>query len=360
VNQNRCGALSASSEKAYYQTRNPAQKGVSQTRQAEVATSIFYLGEFMEAMIELICENCGCAFVRRLSEHKRNLKKNRRAFCSLKCCATDNIKNIPIEKRYTFNVGVYADNRKDEFSFLRFAFEKAKRHSKEKGCEFSITLHELLDKYERQRGLCIYTGWIMETKADGWSPKRITLDKIDPKYGYRKENVQLLSFSANLAKNSFTHEQMVTFCKSVRNYWNIPNKEENRKNEKLNLFEKYGDTEINPSERYNIIRYSFSLARRHASERNIEFSIDLETVLKKYIEQGGICSYSGIKLIRNSERKANREIGTISIDRINSDVGYIESNIQLLCLPANFGKSVFSHRQMLEFCESISVHWNEQ
>lgn len=75
--------------------------------------------------------------------------------------------------------------------------------------------------YQEQEGKCVYTGWKLSSAHDpvGRDMKRLTLDRIDSTKGYIKGNVQFVSLAANTAKNCFTHEEMVEFCRAIARKW---------------------------------------------------------------------------------------------------------------------------------------------
>jgi hypothetical protein len=45
---------------------------------------------------------------------------------------------------------------------------------------------------------------------------------------------------------------------------------------------------------------------------------------------------------------------TTSLDRIDSSIGYVFGNVQIVCVMANYAKSDFSDEQMREFCKAIA------
>lgn len=62
-----------------------------------------------------------------------------------------------------------------------------------------------------------------------------------------------------------------------------------------------------------------------------------------YVEQNGQCAISKLPLclIRN-------KIDSLSIDRIDSSIGYVAGNIQLVCKWVNLAKSTYSNAEILE------------
>jgi hypothetical protein len=55
----------------------------------------------------------------------------------------------------------------------------------------------------------------MDYTAGKWAHNRPSLDRIDNTKGYHIDNVRLVWFAANAAKNVFTDEQLIQFCEYV-------------------------------------------------------------------------------------------------------------------------------------------------
>lgn len=170
----------------------------------------------MISKVKLICAKCGKEFERSKSEADRNAKRGRKTLCSLKC--TGDITNIPSEKRSNAD-SLIANNKLDEFSPFRTVFSTSKRHAAEKGRDFTITLKNVKHLWEKQSGICPYTGWKLElprtTKGIPISCRKASLDRKDSSKGYTPENIQFVSFMANCAKNKFPESDLITFCKAV-------------------------------------------------------------------------------------------------------------------------------------------------
>ena len=171
----------------------------------------------MSKIINLVCETCGCSFTRRLTEHNRNQKLGRGVFCSNNCSGKKNYKHL---KKYcgTFNDNLVPGSKTDEFSPFRRHLLSAKQRKK----ECSLTLQEVKDQWDRQKGICPYTGWKL---LNGLSmniqdqlpltPNRASLDRIDSSRGYHKDNIQFVSVIAQYAKHTFTEQDLIKFCQAV-------------------------------------------------------------------------------------------------------------------------------------------------
>jgi len=107
--------------------------------------------------------------------------------------------------------------------------EGKERHSKtkEEKRRVSITSKELLVIWERQKGLCYYTGWpmthhhlrIVNSTHDSRNATNVSLDRLANEKGYTLNNTVLCCAFANRAKSWTTHAQFVQMCKDVAAKW---------------------------------------------------------------------------------------------------------------------------------------------
>lgn len=175
--------------------------------------------------ISLQCCICSQPFERSKSEWSRNARLGRPSYCSRACAGKGNLRNIP--EYYLRNSPNLkrSGSESDEFSPFRNIYRIARKRAREYRHEFSLELQDLKDLYESQNGICPYTGWMLvlppSTSVYGatgiWqlTPNCASLDRIDSSQGYTLKNVQFVSYMANIAKNKFTHEQMVEFCEAI-------------------------------------------------------------------------------------------------------------------------------------------------
>ncbi|MDS4027950.1 MAG: hypothetical protein RKO25_13325 [Candidatus Contendobacter sp.] len=71
---------------------------------------------------------------------------------------------------------------------------------------------------EAQGGLCAISGIPLTfIKGLGHIPTNASIDRIDPRQGYTRDNVQLLAFQVNTMKSNLSIEQLVFWCKLVLN-----------------------------------------------------------------------------------------------------------------------------------------------
>ncbi len=94
----------------------------------------------------------------------------------------------------------------------------------------------------------------------------------------------------------------------------------------------------------------FDAKRRRALERDKEWDITIEYLWKVYLRQGKVCALSGLPL----DFDADSDNGTVSIDRIKNDKGYVKRNIQLIHKDLNFMKYVYDQKYFIKMCKLVA------
>jgi hypothetical protein len=163
------------------------------------------------------CSGCQQSFLKSKSEINRMIKRNfRNHFCSNSCQAKfanngkGNINNLLKGKIC------------DEYSPFRHFLNKVRSRHKIKGWKTDLTLSYLKDLWIIQNGICPITGYKMylpksstEWDKGNSTPKFASLDRIQPKKPYIIGNVRYVCLIANMAKHSFTDEDVIEFAQSV-------------------------------------------------------------------------------------------------------------------------------------------------
>ena len=169
------------------------------------------------AKVELICEFCGNKFLRDKSEANRNKKKGRKTYCSLSCAGKLSNDHLRIfDGKYVCNLKANENDLYSPFRWHLRNMKMRKRHS----CD--VTLEDLKQQWEKQKGICPYTGWKLKNLIN-MSPKnqlsktidRASVDRIDSSKPYTKDNIQFVSLMAQLAKNIWSENDLLNFCESV-------------------------------------------------------------------------------------------------------------------------------------------------
>lgn len=108
----------------------------------------------------------------------------------------------------------------------------------------------------------------------------------------------------------------------------------------------------NRRDKYSNMREHF----RRLKKRKHEYNITLEDLLIQWEKQDGKCVYSGIDLVHPGESGTN--LNRASLDRIDSNLGYVKGNIQFVSIICNQAKNNLTHQQMLDFLSIIGEKYN--
>jgi len=90
-------------------------------------------------------------------------------------------------------------------------------------------------------------------------------------------------------------------------------------------------------------------AKNSATKRKQDFSITLQDVVNAWNEQGRICAYSGREMTLEAGH-----LNTVSIERIDSKIGYTPENTILVCQAINRMKSDFEYNDFYDLCRDVT------
>ncbi|OKH44021.1 hypothetical protein NIES2101_29200 [Calothrix sp. HK-06] len=312
-----------------------------------------------ESIVIVICQNSNCSkkFGKKLAEIKRSQKLGRPHFCSKACFGK--LKGLS-------NFGDKANKdtsylrdliRTDVFSPFRFHLKVMRKSAKHRNQECSVTLSDLKVLWEKQNGICPYTGWSFinlpsttECESTPLTINRASVDRIDSAKGYTLGNIQFVAVIANFAKNAFEEEELINFCHDVYQY-KILGKSDSVRALENNAYLLTGRDEYSP------YRQHLRLARRRVKASGHLLNITLEYLKDLWEKQKGRCPYTGWELenFATTSLWDNHQLHpkTASLDRIDSKQGYIEGNVQFVSVMANYAKRDFQETQLLEFCKAV-------
>lgn len=87
-------------------------------------------------------------------------------------------------------------------------------------------------------------------------------------------------------------------------------------------------------------------------EKYGESDLTLNYLKSLWESQNGICVYTGHKMDLPRNTKEHDKLHTpfsASLDRIDSSKGYVQGNVEFVCLAANYAKNKFDRQQMIDF-----------
>lgn len=101
------------------------------------------------------------------------------------------------------------------------------------------------------------------------------------------------------------------------------------------------------------LKRKLSHSKRSNRNGNIPITIDIQYLITLLKNQNGLCALSKREMTRivGNNSKCNTNM---SIDRIDSNEGYIPGNVQLVCADVNLAKNDLSQKEFLKLCKTIS------
>lgn len=150
-------------------------------------------------------------------------------------------------------------------------------------------------------------------------------------------------------------------CKdgTSQNYKNCLDCEKKQK-EKISIVKKYGipyDVYHQGLSPQNFLKYSLKNARRTAKATGKDFSINYEYLISLWEKQKGLCAISKIPMTYFTGKGRNVNYYNVSLDRIDSEKGYIRGNVQLTCYIVNIMKNRLVQKEFLQICRKITGVW---
>lgn len=98
----------------------------------------------------------------------------------------------------------------------------------------------------------------------------------------------------------------------------------------------------------------FSYIRRCAERKKLEWSISIEEIWNLFLKQDRKCALSGEELIFPKTNKELHSSRTASLDRIDSDKGYIINNLQWIHKDLNMMKKNYRDSNFINWCYKIT------
>ena len=90
--------------------------------------------------------------------------------------------------------------------------------------------------------------------------------------------------------------------------------------------------------------------QRRAMRRGHEFKLTIAEAWNLYEKQKGRCALSGLSIVFSS--KTSKE--TVSLDRIDSKIGYLIGNVQWVHKAVNIMKNMFSQDVFIDLCRRVA------
>lgn len=242
-------------------------------------------------------------------------------------------------------IAAYRDKRfRTPFGRCVILTRAARKRAKKRNLPYNLDYGFVYKMWEKQNGVCAMTGipFTIDSEEKGKTqPFAPSIDRIDPSLGYTRENVRLICYVVNCCLHDFGEE---VFCALARNLVG-------------------GETEVprlaaltNPT-KDQIYAGSFGGtvtalhhgAMKHAKQKNLPCTITKGFVANMLCRE--TCFVTGVRFDFRmlGGKKANPF--RPSIDRIDSNVGYVPTNVRLVCVAVNFALNEFGDEVFRQVCE---------
>lgn len=93
---------------------------------------------------------------------------------------------------------------------------------------------------------------------------------------------------------------------------------------------------------------------RSKKKKWTDYELDTAFLMELWEKQNGKCALSGKEMLIRTSRSDDLFPYVVSVDRIDSSLGYRKANVQLVCVGANLLKNSMSMDQFLDFCVTIT------
>jgi hypothetical protein len=171
-----------------------------------------------------------------------------------------------------------------------------------------------------------YKQWCFEQKDQILLLTKPSFDRLDSNVNYCLSNIQIIELSDNIRKKKFGCKYIggpgdnlsrgIRYLKSGK-YRAVHRKPRNSMKTKLSVYD------------YQFFSRWCRLKAR-AKHRNIPFDLVYQDLIELHKQQDGKCFYTGIPFKISSTRTNNFSIyDAMSVDRVDSNLGYTKSNIVL-------------------------------
>lgn len=179
--------------------------------------------------VKVECNYCGKEVEKPRGEYNRRVRLGKNKFYCNNSCGSKEKKNLDrLRLCSKYDISQHCQNRKDDSSCFRWYIKSMSienRSSKRaRSKELSVDLEYLKLLWISQGGFCPFSNisMILKThtyrKNDQANPYTASLDRIDNSIGYEKGNIRFVCLMANYARNRFSDEQVIEFCKKVASF----------------------------------------------------------------------------------------------------------------------------------------------
>ncbi len=271
-------------------------------------------------------------------------------------CYAAEIEAINHERLSTYNV------------YIKCLIGKVDGNADSRKLSTHLTADDIHKLYNSQEGICAISGRQMthiskkrgNIKTHIINPDNISVDRIDSSKHYALDNIQLVCASINVMKSNNSDRDLIIACSAILSHKkgenNIAAKFVNKiQSEFVSNSKKPWENKLN-SYVNSLHKTSQTNANKRSKELGVTYEITKEDIIFLYENQKGICALSGINMTtRRAQVIINHDtyFWNISLDRIDSQKGYVLDNMQLVCSVMNQIKSDMTTECLVNICQDI-------
>ena len=152
-----------------------------------------------------LCKDCKIAITR------ENAYLDRKDRIRARCKTCDKLYR---KKQHSTDAFSYLDKI---YSKLKYEITSGRRRLSRANMAWQITPSHLYALWHKQDGKCNLTGVPMTHKSGvGKIDTNISIDRINPKVGYKPGNVQLITYRANILKHDLNESDLLRIADSIQ------------------------------------------------------------------------------------------------------------------------------------------------
>jgi hypothetical protein len=255
-------------------------------------------------------------------------------------------------------------------------FAMARCRCKNTGRLIEIGLDDVESLWSSQQGICALTGLPMLHSRQLEHRSRsglynTSLDRLDSNGNYTKENVQLVCSYVNLMKGTLSQDTFWTMCSAASSHQEaeldarpLPSLALETPQPKMCSCEsgrcrkclQRGRTRRYLNQRKGHLQKAWVAMQRRSRKRNTVNELTASNLEDLWQEQRGLCALSGYPLLHchDEDNLAMSALFNASVDRIDSALGYIAGNVQLVGTRMNLMKGDKSNSEFWSFCSKVT------
>ncbi len=114
--------------------------------------------------------------------------------------------------------------------YFKQLYNDLKHNAKARNIKVEITIDDIKKQYENQVGLCVLTKFLMTHNKQPVNTTthinhkfNISVDRIDSKKHYTKDNIQLVCAIVNIIKYNLSQDKFIEICKQISKNNNLIN-----------------------------------------------------------------------------------------------------------------------------------------